>query len=312
MDKVSNISNNINIQNDNKKNVKINKHLLNEPIQDKVELTNKKKPQENKHKVLKWVLGGAVVILLGIIAKKVNSSIQRKIAMEAGKDDAKVAGEATAQEIEKIKKESAEKVKQIEEEYKPIIQKTKDDAERTKKETDKSIKKSEELQEEAKKDLKRTKEQLNYEKIENARKIKEYKEDLKRQEEEFKKFVEEMKHKIREMNENSEKFWNEYWDNFDASFILNSKDSKAKAQNAIKIFKTFGKDSNGEMFEEIKNLNKAEDLTQEIVKKIQWKLFKKYGPLINTGTEAEVMSATKIMQQINPACDDVRAYIKSK
>lgn len=162
-------------------------------------------------------------------------------------------------------------------------------------------------------------EELFNEKIEKDLKkinewIKEEKENLKRMDEEFNKFYDD----AQDAWEKSQAKREQYWQEFHSKYFNNDIDGsliekfKNKAKHGLEIFRSFGKDPVGKTFDEVSILDSTDGITTETLKKAHWKLYKKYGPILNTGTEEEKIEATRIMQQINSANDDIRAYIEIK
>lgn len=153
---------------------------------------------------------------------------------------------------------------------------------------------------------------------EHAKKIQqefdEFNERMKKEEEKFRKSYDRYK-------EDSQKHFEDYWEQtkrfYEEFYSRNSTNlSRDKiirnAKDGIKLFRQYGQDNSGNIYEEIAKMDSIENLTPEIVKKAHHRLVKKYFPLINTGTKKEKEDATRIMQELNPASDAIRLYLGIK
>jgi len=309
MEIVNNISpTNVAVSN-NKQALKTQSHLLNEPIQDSAEFSTKKR---NKQSTAKWVFGGITALAGILIALRAHKNIKAKnIPATSPKVE-----EALPQIDVKLSKQMDEQKQQMSE----SIEKAEQILEEQQATTKQTIEDCQKMNEKFKKDIEKTQEELHKVKEKN-KELDDLLEEMKKTKERNQKFWDDFNKNWEKSQEESKKNWEKWWEeehknweNFYNKAGHGAADINAqnRAQSGINIFNTFGKDTNGNTFEEIKNLGKIEDLTEEVLKRAHWKIVKKYYPIINTGTEAQKAEATEIMQQINPACDDIRAYLKSK
>ena len=204
-----------------------------------------------------------------------------------------------------------------ENEFKKMLKEAEERAEEAKgtsKRTQKTLENAIKSEKEAEKRLKEA--CLDNEKIE--KKLKKImngwkeKENLRKMKEEFKKFYDDINDAWEKSEARREKYWKHFDSEFSGSNINNVSLIKLKneAEQGLGVFRKFGKDSTGNVFDEISALDSVEGMTVDKLKKAHWKLSKKYFPVINTGTEKEKIEATEIMKQINPANDNIRAYIE--
>ena len=322
MDKINNSVLNTNITNiktDNKNNdtsTKSQSHLLHQPIEDTVSFGEEKANKPKKNNTLKWVLGIAAAGLGTVLAFKFHKNVRAKEAMESHQLD------MALNEAEEAVKKLNEEIKKQDEEFKKIYEGSKQLEEKADIEHDKLIKNIDNTQKEYLKKqeiIKKQDEEIKKLDEEFRRLSKELDEQLEKEKEANKKFWEEINNSWKKSEEESKKSWEKFWEdmnnnwkNFNFKGDIPKTAMKNKAQSAVEVFKNFGKGADGEVFNEIKSLGEVENITEESLKKAHWKMFKKYGPMMNAGTEKEKAEATEIMQKINPACDDIKAYLKSK
>lgn len=144
--------------------------------------------------------------------------------------------------------------------------------------------------------------------------INESEKDLEKMRQDFKEFCQNVKEEWEKADARREKYWKEFQSkNFNMNIdIKDMIKLRGGAEQGLNIFRKLGKDSSGKAFEEIAVLGSVDNISADKLKKAHWKLSKKYGPILNTGSEKEKAEATMIMQQINPANDNIRMYIEIK
>lgn len=319
MDKINNSGLNTSIKVDNKNNDKPTKnqgYLLNKPIEDTLSFGEKNADKPKKNTTLKWVLGIAAAGLGAVLAFKFHKNARAKDAMESNQL------ETTLNEAKEESKKLDAKLKKRHEENEEYLNKLRKDTIKSKENAKKAEENARKAEEEAKiieKISQKQTEEIHEKILKIKEETKKIREDFEAQKEANKKFWEDLNNSWKKSEEESKKSWEKFWEdmnnnwkNFNFKGDIPKTAMKNKAQSAVEVFKNFGKGADGEVFNEIKSLGEVEKITEESLKKAHWKMFKKYGPMMNAGTEKEKAEATEIMQKINPACDDIKAYLKSK
>lgn len=278
--------------------------------------TNQVVSNKNNSKTI-WgvILATAGVVIAAIIAVKMHKKVKIKSAIPK---TSPVDYEKEKQAAIEIARKNADNQyagmrEQLDEQLRTANEQVKKAQESTiaaRKQAKEARKKSEEFAKYADETIAKDKE--NFERAQKE--FDEFKERMEKEAEDFRKRYEKFK-------EDSQKSFDDYWEQtrkfYEEFYSKNSKNlSKNKlifnAKEGIKIFKQYGRDNNGNVYEEIAKMDSVENLTPEIVKKAHHRLVKKYFPLINTGTEKEKEEATRIMQKLNPASDAMRLYLGIK
>lgn len=309
MDKVNNnlIENRPYSNSNNKMNSGQN-YLLKEPIEDRLDIAKKDK-NEKENSLSKWIIGG-IVVGLGAIAivfatKKFRGKTQLSEPIKSIPIDIN-----NHPDVIKKRKETQAAIDLLEEQGRELRENTARFVEDSKRivEYEKGV------QARAIEETARTREQIEKESKENAEKIRNAEAEINRMKETFKKSCDDFKNYWERAEAQREKFWNDFHTRFQdrATYSVLALKLKNAAEQGLSIFRKFGKSSDGHIFNEISILDSIDRITLEKLKKAHWRLYKKYGPILNTGTEEEKIEATKIMQQINPANDNIRAYIEIK
>lgn len=326
-DKVGNINKSAVKQSNNTPKALINKNNLKA---DSVSFSGAKNNDDksNRNKIIAGIASGLLIIggiiLLAKKGKIFPSDVdlgKRKVDVTGA--ETKISGysssspRSTASSKDKVNVDDSTI---NENEFKKMLKEAEERAEEAKgtsKRTQKTLENAIKSEKEAEKRLKEAR--LDNEKIEKKLKknyewMEKEKENLRKMKEEFKKFYDDINDAWEKSEARREKYWKDFHSEFSGSNINNVSLIKLKneAEQGLGVFRKFGKDSTGNVFDEISALDSVEGITVDKLKKAHWKLSKKYFPAINTGTEKEKIEATEIMKQINPANDNIRAYIEIK
>lgn len=289
--------------------------MVDQPNKDSVELSTKS--NKNKHTVLKWIIGGTTMLVAGIIAIRFHN---KKIIKSANKDSNELKQKADAElkkELERIKQEGEKKAKAIKEEYASKNKKIQESAKKTLEQAEEAKKQAEIMRDISEKTTK----EIEIKIVQTKEHIKQIEADFEKMKKESERISEKLNDAWKKFQESDKASWEKFYRDLDEMFkkyanafqdVSTISKIKIKAQSALEVLKKYGKDSQGKPFEEIVNLSSLDSLSNENLKKAHWKLFKKYGPLLNTGSDAEKANATKVMQEINPACSDLKAYLNFK